>query len=41
VGMVYLFLPKGRIAINSRMFFLGAAFVPNVALTTGPQITVR
>ena len=27
VGMVYLFLPKGRIAINSRMFFLGAAFM--------------
>jgi hypothetical protein len=27
VGMVYLFLPKGSIAINSRMFFLGAAFM--------------
>jgi hypothetical protein len=27
VGMVYLFLPKGRIAINGRMFFLGAAFM--------------
>lgn len=27
VGMVYLFLPKGRIAIDSRMFFLGAAFM--------------
>jgi SAM-dependent methyltransferase len=27
VGMVYLFLPKGQIAINSRMFFLGAAFM--------------
>ena len=27
LGMVYLFLPKGRIAINSRMFFLGAAFM--------------
>ncbi len=27
VGMVYLFLPKGRLAINSRMFFLGAAFM--------------
>lgn len=27
MGMVYLFLPKGRIAINSRMFFLGAAFM--------------
>jgi hypothetical protein len=31
LGMVYLFLPKGRpkggIALNSRMFFLGAAFM--------------
>ena len=27
VGMVYLFLPKGRIAIHGRMFFLGAAFM--------------
>src|SRR6516162_5685579 len=27
VGMVYLFLPRGRIAINNRMFFLGAAFM--------------
>ena len=27
IGMVYLFLPKGRIAINGRMFFLGAAFM--------------
>jgi SAM-dependent methyltransferase len=27
VGMVYLFLPKGRIVINGRMFFLGAAFM--------------
>jgi SAM-dependent methyltransferase len=27
VGMVYLFLPKGRMAINGRMFFLGAAFM--------------
>jgi SAM-dependent methyltransferase len=27
VGMVYLFLPKRRIAINGRMFFLGAAFM--------------
>lgn len=27
VGMVYLFLPKGQIAINGRMFFLGAAFM--------------
>src|SRR5216684_1876442 len=27
VGMVYLFLPKGRFALNSRMFFLGAAFM--------------
>lgn len=27
VGMVYLFLPKGRMALHSRMFFLGAAFM--------------
>ena len=27
LGMVYLFLPKRRIAINGRMFFLGAAFM--------------
>jgi SAM-dependent methyltransferase len=27
VSMVYFFLPKGRIAINGRMFFLGAAFM--------------
>jgi SAM-dependent methyltransferase len=27
VGMVYLFLPKGRAALHSRMFFLGAAFM--------------
>lgn len=27
IGMVYLFLPKGRVALNSRMFFLGAAFM--------------
>ena len=27
VGMVYLFLPKGRITLHSRMFFLGAAFM--------------
>ena len=27
LGMVYLFLPKGGIAINGRMFFLGAAFM--------------
>jgi hypothetical protein len=27
LGMVYLFLPKGRIALDSRMFFLGAAFM--------------
>ena len=27
VGMAYLFLPKGRIALNGRMFFLGAAFM--------------
>ena len=25
--MVYLFLPKGRVALHSRMFFLGAAFM--------------
>jgi hypothetical protein len=27
VGFVYLFLPKGRLALNSRMFFLGTAFM--------------
>jgi SAM-dependent methyltransferase len=27
IGMVYLFLPRGRLALNSRMFFLGAAFM--------------
>lgn len=27
VGLVYLFLPKGRVSINGRMFFLGAAFM--------------
>jgi hypothetical protein len=27
LGMVYLFLPKGRFAFDSRMFFLGAAFM--------------
>jgi hypothetical protein len=27
LGMVYLFLPKGGIALDSRMFFLGAAFM--------------
>jgi SAM-dependent methyltransferase len=27
VGMVWLFLPKGRVALESRMFFLGAAFM--------------
>src|SRR6266436_1583865 len=27
IGMVYLFLPKGRIALNGRMFFLGAGFM--------------
>jgi SAM-dependent methyltransferase len=27
VAMVYLFMPKGRLRINSRMFFLGAAFM--------------
>ena len=25
--MVYLFLPKGRITVDNRMFFLGAAFM--------------
>jgi hypothetical protein len=25
--MVYLFMPKGRLRINNRMFFLGAAFM--------------
>jgi hypothetical protein len=27
LGMVYLFLPKGRVVVQSRMFFLGAAFM--------------
>jgi hypothetical protein len=27
LGMVYLFLPKGRFSFDSRMFFLGAAFM--------------
>jgi SAM-dependent methyltransferase len=27
VALVYLFLPKGRLQIDSRMFFLGAAFM--------------
>lgn len=27
VGMVYLFLPKGRIGLDGQMFFLGAAFM--------------
>src|SRR5262252_9256534 len=27
VGMVYLFLPKGRIGFDGQMFFLGAAFM--------------
>ena len=27
VAMVYLFMPKGRVRINNRMFFLGAAFM--------------
>jgi spermidine synthase len=27
IGMVYLFLPSGRIALNGRMFFLGAGFM--------------
>ena len=25
--MVYLFMPKGRLQLNNRMFFLGAAFM--------------
>jgi hypothetical protein len=27
LGMVYFFLPRGRVVINHRMFFLGAAFM--------------
>ena len=27
IGMVYLFLPRGRIPLNGRMFFLGAGFM--------------
>lgn len=27
IAMVYLFMPKGRLRLNSRMFFLGAAFM--------------
>ena len=27
IAMVYLFMPKGRVRINNRMFFLGAAFM--------------
>ena len=27
IGMVYFFMPKGRLLLNSRMFFLGAAFM--------------
>ena len=27
LAMVYLFVPKGRLLLNSRMFFLGAAFM--------------
>jgi SAM-dependent methyltransferase len=27
VAMVYFFMPKGRLQLNSRMFFLGAAFM--------------
>ena len=27
IAMVYLFMPKGRLRINNRMFFLGAAFM--------------
>jgi hypothetical protein len=27
VALVYLFLPKGRVQIHTRMFFLGAAFM--------------
>ena len=38
LGMVYLFLPKGRIAINGRMFFLGAAFM--LLETSGATLTL-
>jgi SAM-dependent methyltransferase len=27
IGMVYIFLPKGRLQLNPRMFFLGAGFM--------------
>ena len=27
IGMVWLFLPKGKVGLHSRMFFLGAAFM--------------
>jgi hypothetical protein len=27
IAMVYLFMPKGRLRLNGRMFFLGAAFM--------------
>jgi hypothetical protein len=27
LGMVYFFMPRGRVALDSRMFFLGAAFM--------------
>lgn len=27
VAMIYLFMPRGRLRLNSRMFFLGAAFM--------------
>jgi SAM-dependent methyltransferase len=27
IAMVYLFMPKGRVRLNNRMFFLGAAFM--------------
>jgi SAM-dependent methyltransferase len=27
LGLLYFFLPKGRVALDSRMFFLGAAFM--------------
>jgi len=27
IGMIYLFLPEGRVALDSRMFFLGAGFM--------------
>jgi hypothetical protein len=27
IAMVYLFMPKGSLRLNNRMFFLGAAFM--------------